>query len=138
MGAWWYTKKILEYKKSKVIAIDRDEQSEKISQKFKKKFKQRFFFQNIKFSQINSLDLKGEEIKSIIFDLGYSYVQIKDPQKGLSFDFEGDLNMKMGLNNFSAKDVIHKLDKKDLERIFKFFGEENQNKKSATTDKKFL
>ena len=39
--------------------------------------------------------------------------------------------MKMGLNNFSAKDVINKLDIKDLEKIFKFFGEEKESKKIA-------
>ena len=37
--------------------------------------------------------------------------------------------MQMGLNNFSAKDVINKLDIKDLEKIFKFFGEEKESKK---------
>jgi len=39
--------------------------------------------------------------------------------------------MKMGLNDCSAKDVIHKLDKKDLEKIFKFFGDERYGKKIA-------
>ena len=66
----------------------------------------RFFFKNLKFSQLNNLKLKNENIKAIIFDLGYSYVQIKDKKKGLSFDSKGDLNMKMGLNNISADDVI--------------------------------
>ena len=28
----------------------------------------------------------------IIFDLGYSYTQIKDPKKGLSFESKGNLN----------------------------------------------
>ena len=46
----------------------------------------------------------------MVFDLGYSYIQIKDPKKGLSFDNRGELNMKMGLNKFSAHDVIDKLD----------------------------
>ena len=36
--------------------------------------------------------------------------------------------MKMGLNQFSAEDVINKLNIKDLEKIFKFFGEENDAK----------
>ena len=44
--------------------------------------------------------LKNEDIKSIIFDLGYSFTQIKDPRKGLSFQSGGNLNMKLGLNNF--------------------------------------
>ena len=35
----------------------------------------------------------------------------------------------MGLNDFSAKDAVNKLDAKDLEKIFKFFGEEKEAKK---------
>ena len=130
-GQGGYTKKILEYPKSKVIALDRDEKSKIISSNIKKEFKNRFFFKNKKFSQINDLELKKETVKSIIFDLGCSYTQIKDPQKGLSFNSVGDLNMKMGLNDFSANDVIHKLDQKDLQRIFKVFGDEKESKKIA-------
>ena len=36
--------------------------------------------------------------------------------------------MKMGLNNYSAGDVINKLEEKELEKIFKFFGDENESK----------
>ena len=36
--------------------------------------------------------------------------------------------MKMGLNNYSAEDVINKLDEKELDKIFKFFGEEKESK----------
>ena len=39
--------------------------------------------------------------------------------------------MQMGLNNFSAKDVINKLNVEELEKIFKFFGEEKEAKKIA-------
>ena len=67
----------------------------------------------------------------MIFDLGYSYTQIKDLKKGLSFNSVGDLNMKMGINEFSASDVINKLDAIQLEKIFKFFGEEKEAKKIA-------
>ena len=130
-GQGGYTKKILEYPKSKVIALDRDKESKKISTLIKKKFKDRFIFENRKFSQINELNLKKENIKSVIFDLGYSYNQIKDPKKGLSFKNDGDLNMKMGLNDFSANEVIHKLEKQDLEKIFKFFGDEKESKRIA-------
>ena len=37
--------------------------------------------------------------------------------------------MRMGLNKFSADDVINKLNEKELEKIFKFFGEEKEKKK---------
>ena len=126
-GQGGYSKKILEYPNTKVIAIDRDKNSQHIASDFKKKFEDRFSFHNIKFSQIKDLNLKGE-IKGIIFDLGYSINQIKNLSTGLSFDSKGELNMKMGLNDFSAKDVINNLDQKELEQIFKYFGEEKSSK----------
>ena len=36
--------------------------------------------------------------------------------------------MRLGLNNFSADDVINKLSQKDLELIFKYFGEDKDSK----------
>ena len=127
-GQGGYSKKILEFDNTKVIALDRDIESKKVANELKKQFEDRFLFKNLKFSQLNNLKLKNENIKSVIFDLGYSYTQIKDPKKGLSFDSTGNLNMKMGLNNFSAEDAINKLDEKELEKIFKFFGEEKESK----------
>ena len=126
-GQGGYSKKILEYPNTKVIAIDRDKNSQHIASDLKKKFEDRFSFHNIKFSQIKDLNLK-DEIKGIIFDLGYSINQIKNLSTGLSFDSKGELNMKMGLNDFSAKDVVNKLDQKELEQIFRFFGEEKNSK----------
>ena len=126
-GQGGYSKKILEYPNTKVIAIDRDKNSLHIASDLKKKFEDRFYFHNIKFSQIKDLKI-DDEVKGIIFDLGYSLNQIKDLSRGLSFDSKGDLNMKMGLNDFSAKDVINKLDQKELEQNFKYFGEEKNSK----------
>ena len=130
-GQGGYSKKILSFKNTKVIALDRDLESKKKADLISKNFQKRFIFRNKKFSQLNDLKLKNENIKGVIFDLGYSYTQIKDPKKGLSFDSDGDLNMQMGMNNFSAKDVVNKLDCKKLEKIFKYFGDEKEAKKIA-------
>ena len=126
-GQGGYSKKILEYPNTKVIAVDRDKNSIKIASELKKRFKDRFSFHNIKFSQIKDLKI-DDEVKGIIFDLGYSLNQVKDHLTGLSFESVGELNMKMGLNDFSAKDVIDKLDQKELEQIFKYFGDEKNSK----------
>ena len=130
-GQGGYTKKILSYKNTQVIAIDRDIKSKKKASKFLEEFQNRFVFKNKKFSQLNDLKLKNENIRGIIFDLGYSYTQIKDPSKGLSFNSEGELNMQMGINDFSAKEAINKLSVVELEKIFKFFGDESEAKKIA-------
>ena len=127
-GQGGYTRKILNFEKTKVIALDRDLESLKKAEEIEKEFEDRFLFKNIKFSKLNNLKLKNENIKGVIFDLGYSYTQIKDPKKGLSFDTIGELNMKMGINDFSAKEVINNLDEKELAQIFKHFGDEKDGK----------
>ena len=127
-GQGGYSKKILEYDNTKVIALDRDIDSEKTANQIKDKFNDRFIFKNIKFSQLSNLKLKNHDIRGVLFDLGYSYTQIKDPKKGLSFFSTGDLNMQMGLNNYSANDVINKLEEIKLEKVFRYFGEEKESK----------
>ena len=47
-GQGGYTKKILEFDKTKVIALDRDPESEKVALKLQEKFEDRFKFKNIK------------------------------------------------------------------------------------------
>ncbi|MDC1033245.1 16S rRNA (cytosine(1402)-N(4))-methyltransferase RsmH [Candidatus Pelagibacter sp.] len=127
-GQGGYTQEILKYKDTKVIGLDRDIDSETIGKKIQNKFPERFIFKNLKFSNLKNLKLKNENIKGIVFDLGYSLAQIKNPQKGLSFNSSGELNMKMGLNDFSANEVINKLEDKDLEKILKYFGDEKEAK----------
>ena len=128
LGQGGYTNAILKFNEANVIAIDRDPDIKLIARKIKLQNKNRFLFFNKKFSDIDKIQTKNYKIKAIIFDLGYSYTQIKDPKKGLSFESKGKLNMKLGLNSFSADEVINKLDQKDLELIFKYFGEEKDSK----------
>ncbi len=130
-GQGGYSKKILSYKDTQVVALDRDIDCKKKAEQLSEKFQDRFIFKNKKFSQLNNLKLKNENIKGIIFDLGYSFSQIKNLKKGLSFNSLGELNMQMGLNDFSAKDAINKLGSDELEKIFKFFGDEKEAKKIA-------
>ena len=126
-GQGEYSKKILENKDNKILAIDRDNNSLKVANQFKKKYQSRFDFKNTKFSEISNLDKNINNLKGIIFDLGYSTTQIKDHTKGLSFNSKGKLNMKMGFNKISADDVINKLGQKELAKIFKIFGEEKNS-----------
>ena len=130
-GQGGYSKEILKFKNTQVIALDRDKSTNKKANILLEKFKERFLFKNLRFSQLENLKLKKENITGIIFDLGFSYTQIKDPSKGLSFNFTGDLNMCLGMNQFSAREVVNNLEIEDLEKIFKFFGDEEDAKKIA-------
>ena len=127
-GQGGYSKEILENKNNEVIAIDRDPDTYQSAKKLEKKYNKRFYFENIKFSEINNLNKKINNLKGIIFDLGYSTNQIKNLNKGLSFLSKGKLNMKMGYNDFSASEVVNELDQHNLSKIFSVFGEEKKSK----------
>jgi len=127
-GQGGYTLEILKNPKNKVIGIDRDYESLKIAKKIQKEFPGRFFFKNSTFSKLGNLKLKNENVRGVLFDLGYSFTQIKDQKKGLSFNSSGSLDMRMGLNEFSAKETVNKLDGKSLIKIFKSFGDERDAK----------
>ena len=130
-GQGGYSKKILENNNNKVIAIDRDSAVYLHAKELENKHKTRFIFQNIKFSEISKIKVKTDDLKAIIFDLGYSTNQIKDLSKGLSFQSKGKLNMQMGLNNFSCHEVILNMNEDNLNKIFKFFGDEKYSKRIA-------
>ncbi len=130
-GQGGYSKKILENKNNKVIAIDRDKNVFLYANQIQKKYAHRFYFQNIRFSEIDSIKVKSKDLKAIIFDLGYSTNQIKDLKRGFSFKSTGILNMRMGINNFSCHDVISGMSEKNLYTIFKHYGDEKDSKRIA-------
>ena len=51
-----------------------------------------------------------------MFDLGFSINQIKNSKKGLSFSDKGKLNMRMGINDISAHDVISNMNEEKFNK----------------------
>ena len=128
-GAGGYSKAILNFKSTKVIAIDRDNFSRKYTKILSKDYKGRFNFYNNKFSEIEQIINDKDSIRAIILDLGFSMMQMKNLSRGFSFNSTGLLDMGMGLNKFNAHNVINKLEQKEIELILKYFGEERSAKK---------
>tara|TARA_B100000941_G_C28495772_1_gene550840 strand:- start:404 stop:1402 length:999 start_codon:yes stop_codon:yes gene_type:complete len=127
-GQGGYSSKILENKLNNIIALDRDRKVNNFANILSKKYKNRFNFFNKKFSEIDKLKIKKENIKGIIFDLGYSMNQVKDLSTGISFKSTSQLDMKMGLNDLSADYVINQMRQENIYKIFKYFGEEKRSK----------
>ena len=130
-GNGGYSKAILEYPKTKVIAFDRDKSAEGFSKILQKKYGARFTFLNEKFSKISSHIKKETNSRAIIFDLGFSMTQVKDMSRGFSFDSKCPLDMRMGINKFSASDVLNVLSKDQISDILKYYGDEKDHKKIA-------
>ena len=73
-GGGSYSKKLLNFSKTKVKGLDRDEKVKEIGKNLEKKFPQRFKFYQTKFSQLENVT--KELVDVIIFDLGLSSIQI--------------------------------------------------------------
>ena len=127
-GGGGYSKEILKFPGTKVIAFDRDRLTKKYAENLLKKFPNRFNFYQEKFSNLSRIEEKKFDIKAIIFDLGLSSLQLADKKRGFSFESQNFLNMEMGINKYSAYDVVNNIDKRTLASIIKILGEEKDGK----------
>ena len=79
-----------------------------------------------KFLKLNNIS----KIDGILADFGVSSYQIDKPDRGFSYRFEADLDMRMDNNNsLTAQEIINKYSSEDLTKIFKNYGELNNASK---------
>ena len=130
-GGGGYTEAILKYENTKVYAFDRDSLTFKHADNLKNKFSKRFNFFQDKFSRLEKVIQKNIRPKAIIFDLGLSSLQLSDHERGFSFKSKDSISMEMGINNYSAYEVVNNLDKTTLANIIKTLGEEKEGKNIA-------
>ena len=134
-GGGGYSKTLLEFSKTIVKGLDRDNKAKEIGNKLERKFPQRFKFYQTTFSQLEAVT--KEFVNVIIFDLGLSSIQLNDLKRGFSFKSNENLDMSMGLNSISAQDVINNLSELELKLIIKIFGEEKEASRIAKNIVKF-
>lgn len=71
------------------------------------------------------LEQQGQIFDMVLLDLGVSSPQLDNPDRGFSFQNEAALDMRMNQKEGkSAKDLVNKLNLKELSRIIGEFGEE--------------
>jgi 16S rRNA (cytosine1402-N4)-methyltransferase len=136
-GGGGYSQAILKFPETKVFAIDRDKLTQKHANFLVKKFPKRFNFFQEKFSNLDKIVQQNLNPRAIIFDLGLSSFQLFDKERGFSFESKNFLNMEMGINEYSAYDVINTLDKEHLATIIKVLGEEKDGRLIANKIDKY-
>lgn len=116
----------------RLIGIDRDAAAAAyLSENIKDK---RLTMLKGSFSDLDKLlgHLNVLKIDGILFDLGVSLFQLKEKSRGFSFLSDSRLDMRMNtLQSLNAWDIVNRYPQKDLERIFKDYGEEPASKKIA-------
>lgn len=72
-----------------------------------------------------------KNISGILLDLGYSSMEIADPERGFSFQNDAPLDMRYGREGMTAEEFINHSREEKLEEIFREYGEERFAKSIA-------
>lgn len=95
---------------------------------------ERFVFVNHNFRFLKNF-LKYHDIDKvdgILADLGVSSHHFDDPERGFSFRFDGELDMRMNQSaKVSAKNIVNEYDEANLARLFWEYGELKNSRKLA-------
>jgi 16S rRNA (cytosine1402-N4)-methyltransferase len=83
------------------------------------------------FHRLGELLAGRGRLAGALIDLGVSSLQLGTAERGFSFRLDGPLDMRMGLGELTAADLVNQTAEGDLERIFREFGEEKQARRIA-------
>jgi len=115
-----------------LIGIDCDISAIEISKKRLEKYKKNLKLFNSNFVDIRKIlsDLKIKSVDGILFDLGVSYIQLSNSERGFSFLRDGPLDMRMDKNiKITAEMIVNTYPENELFRIFREYGEERWAKR---------
>ena len=125
-GAGGYTRAILQTKRARVVAIDRDPSAILAGQKLVAEMQGRLTLLEGRFGGMQ--ELLGEagitSADGIVLDIGVSSMQLDEAARGFSFMRDGPLDMRMAQKGASAADAVNTLPQETLANIIYVFGEE--------------
>ncbi|MEA1939470.1 MAG: 16S rRNA (cytosine(1402)-N(4))-methyltransferase RsmH [Candidatus Caldatribacteriota bacterium] len=136
LGGGGHSKAILEniYPYGLLIGIDQDVEAIKAARKELSSYidKVKLVKGNFKNLEEILLKLKVKTVSGIIFDLGVSFHQFKQRERGFSFKEDSHLDMRMDLTQiFDADTLVNTYSEKRLIEIFEKYGEERFSKRIA-------
>jgi 16S rRNA (cytosine1402-N4)-methyltransferase len=117
-----------------LIGIDRDPQAIAHAQTRLQAYRSRISLYCENFQRVKSVMslANRENADGILFDLGVSSAQLDQPERGLSFQQDGPLDMRMNpTHGHPAEDLINTLPETQLARIMHEFGEERYSRRIA-------
>lgn len=123
-----------ELQKHRILALDQDPEAiRKAETRFQKEIaadKLRIFHQ--RFGEAEEI-LKSYPVLGILADLGFSSDQLENATRGLSFQSEGPLDMRLDpTQGISCQELLQTLSQPELEKILEEYGEERFSKRIAS------
>jgi 16S rRNA (cytosine1402-N4)-methyltransferase len=118
----------------RLIGIDRDEDSLAVCRQRLSEFSGSYEFVHANFVDVDQVleNLGIDKIDGIVFDLGISTYQLKDAERGFSFQQEGPLDMRLDKSSYiSAYDLVNNLNENEISHMLWSFGQERWHNRIA-------
>ncbi|BAY83587.1 S-adenosyl-methyltransferase MraW [Calothrix parasitica NIES-267] len=114
---------------TRITAVDQDEDALIAAKNNLAEFGNRVNFIRTNFAEYN---FPANNFDGIIADLGVSSYHLDNPERGFSFRYEADLDMRMDRRqSLSAAEIINHWDEVELANIFYKYGEERLSRRIA-------
>lgn len=132
-GAGGYSRALLSAATCRVIAFDRDPNTQLLADALARDFPGHFLFLGARFSAMVAAlaEIGVAAVDAIVLDIGVSSMQFDEAQRGFSFQREAPLDMRMSGEGMRAADVVNGYSEADLTRILREYGEERDAKRIA-------
>ena len=110
----------------RLIALDRDETAIEAAQRRLADYMDRVTLVHSNFSALDDVlrELGVRGVDGMLFDLGVSSPQLDDAARGFSYKQDAPLDMRMSQQGPTAADLVNTLDREELTRILRDYGEE--------------
>ncbi|HSJ76740.1 MAG TPA: 16S rRNA (cytosine(1402)-N(4))-methyltransferase RsmH [Gemmatimonadales bacterium] len=118
---------------ARLLGLDRDPQALELASRRLAIFGDRVRLVHAVFDQLEPVlaGLGIERVAGVLADLGVSSMQLDMPERGFSFRFDGPLDMRMGIADLTAADLVNRSSEEELEKIFREYGEERHARRIA-------
>ncbi|RAX58591.1 16S rRNA (cytosine(1402)-N(4))-methyltransferase [Helicobacter monodelphidis] len=118
--------------KLSIIGVDQDKEALEFATNRLSLFKERFEAREGSFGEVCAEILSHQKVSAILADIGVSSYQLDSKARGFSFE-SPVLDMRMNQKNrLTAKEVINRYSREELEKIFREYGEVREAKKLAS------
>lgn len=116
----------------RLIAIDRDPTAVQVATERLSGYNATVIKEN--YSQLDTVleSLGVDGVDGILLDLGVSSHQLDNTERGFSYHGDAVLDMRMGQEGISAKDIVNEWPEKELARIIFEYGEEKYARSIAS------
>ena len=118
---------------ARLVGLDRDPQALALAAGRLERFGDRVRLEHAVFDQLEAVlaRLGIDRVAGVLADLGVSSMQLDVPERGFSFRSDGPLDMRMGIADLTAADLVNRSSEEELERIFREYGEERHARRIA-------